>query len=279
MSFYERSQAACVSRAFYTAYFNFIDNKPILRLILDGDWINFIRAYNRMSTGNQTAIRKSRTFSQLMIFGGAQTVRLLNAMGGIDKKHRNECANIVAMKFRCTATIHTSGRVVRVDDSAYIQDLSPAGVAGTILCERYDLLDQFIASTRLGPLCCHYSNDVADHVEGALIAFHQRCVPATRLCMIHHTHAELPITIPPVIIEMHSRTHMTISLLTVCIAAARNANNFDDEAWLRKKYPSLFFHALPGKLDTIHKCNIKHADLTDTFDILTSLDQKETIAW
>lgn len=280
-TFYERSGAAGVSRAFYIAYHDFIDNAPILKLVLDGDWINFIRAYNRMSYADQCAATRSRTFSQIMIFGGVQTTKLLNAMGGISSNHHNECSDTIAIKFHGRAILTMGGHIIWPNDTVQTKYLGLGACIGVIACGRYDLLDQIVAQTcesipakALRP----HSDTVAASIAKALIEFHQRCVPETQLCMFHHTHAGLPTAIPQVIGKMHDLVIMNKELLSLCLAACRGVRNSADESWLQQRYPNLFFRVISRKMNLVIKCNIKHVDLTDTFGILNALDKK-TIVW
>jgi hypothetical protein len=290
MHFWERARAAWVSRAFYAAYYRFMDNRPILSLMLDGDYLNVIRAFNTMADVNQRMFTNNTSFAPLMILGGTQMVRWLNAMGGIPRDaHFGVCKNIADRKFYLRATFSMlEGKIFVAHTNLYTTCLED--IVRAVMCERYDIARMLIApyhcnapvanpNPRIGDVRkCPYPPDVLIEVGCALIAFHGRCVSTTRLCMYHQTHSGLGSVIPTVIEEMHFHIQISVKLLAQCIGRAREANNATDEIWLQRAHPDIFILAvLCATTESTYDYNIRNADLSDTFAVLGALDDDKKV--
>jgi hypothetical protein len=268
LSFIERVCVAPVSRAFYTAYRRFVDNGPLLQLVLAGDYMNVARVINKLSTEKVDLLKNSTTFAILMFLGGMSMVSLMNSLGGCDSRLPEETRRMIDMRYHFTTQWYPCHGRTRVHKRTS-PDPEPRDLEELVIGRRYDLLEielgEFQAHKELGCM---------------LSVFHNRCVPSTPLCMYHQTHACLPTAIPQIIIDVHESHGMDVRLLATCIYAARTAHNADDEIWLQERYPDLYWCAIAMNLriqDSPRiKCNMKHAgNFNDIFSILKMYDATE----
>jgi hypothetical protein len=274
ISFYERTNASLTCKAFYAAYRSCCANRPLLKLILAGDYISFIPAFCRETPARQNAIINSYTFAVLMIYAGLPMTAIYRVLSTDRPIPSCLCSALIKkygsfMGFIPGKPIGT-GYVYELIQYHYFTEAEQVIRAAGWFDEPDDINDDINDDIY---------EDLRCDIEWALTCFHGRCVSTSDTCMVHHTHKHLTSVIPQFVIDLHSRINITPYQLYHYIHAARKARNHDDDLWLQKRYPDLYLEALFHQPDNDDEpridCNIKNiVDFGDDVAALKSMDKR-----